>query len=203
VPNPSDPNATLEDDQDPDEDTLTDPAEDTDQDTQGAVDWEARYKQLQAYSTRRDQELAAAREGSDDGDDEDEDEEGYEEEPDEAPDRLMLDSWRLAEKEYGKEAIRAYDKAARILDRASTPADYMAAFEAYHADRLASEVKKFEKQQQQSGGGQAQGQTSRPPVDTNRADAAPRNYDAQSEAALAKGDSRSWLLAQVQRVRGE
>jgi hypothetical protein len=196
-----DPNATLDAGEDPTADTLDGESQDTDTDTQGAtVDWETRYKQLQSFSTRQIAALQRQVESAP-VEDEDEDEEDDDEEPDPnaGSERLERDSWRLAEQEYGKESVAAYGKAARLLDRASTPADYVGAFEAYYTARLEADTKRYAKES-----GKAQGGPSQPRIESNRPDAAPRNnLDPDAEAALAKGDSRGYLLAQIRRIRGE
>jgi hypothetical protein len=199
---PTDPTATLDPEQDPETDTLSDTAEDTAEDTQGTtVDWETRYKQEQIHISRQAAEIktlkAQLAEPAEVDDDDDEPDEP--EEPDGSA-RLERDSWRLAEKEYGRASITAYTKAARLLDRASTPSDYVAAFEAYHAARLEYELKRFAKEAE----GAAPERPTQPPIESNRPDVGPRNnLDREAEAALAKGDSRGFLLAQVRKIRGD
>lgn len=203
---PTDPNATLDAAQDPSEDTPADATEDTEQDaTENTVDWQARYAEAQKVIARQGQELGMLRQ-SDDADEGDDAEEEDAEEPDEADapptrgnDRLERDSWQLAESIYGPESIKAYSNAATLLDRAATPADYVAAFEAYHEARLESAAKKARKAAPAQGGEPSQSR-----VDANRPDTGPRNdFDRQAEEALAKGNSLGWFQAQVRKVRGE
>lgn len=201
----SEQDATLDAGEDPNEGTLDALDQDTDDGDQGTVDWERRYRELQSFSDRRladlEKRLSAFEDSPDvdvEEDEEDEEELDLEEEPsdDDGVTRLERDSWRLAEQEYGRDAIVAYDRAARLLDRASTPADFMAAFEGYHRARQEAELKSYSKTAAQE---PAPVQT-----DANRPDASPRNNaNPEAEAALAKGDSLGWLRAQVRAVRGE
>jgi hypothetical protein len=202
---PTDPNVTPEPDQDPTEGTQAEAAEDTTQDTQqgATIDWEARYKQEQLHISRQAEEIkrlkaqVAAPVESDE--DEDEVEDLAEPAADAGSERLERDSWRLAEQEYGRDAISAYSKAARILDRASTPADFVGAFEAYYSARLEADTKRYAAEAK----GQAPAQSEQAPIESNRSDASPRNdFDRQAEAAFAKGDSKGFLLAQIQKIRG-
>lgn len=194
---PLDPTATADLEQDPTEDTLDEGSDDTAQEPQGAVDWEARYKQLQSHTSRQLEQLKAK---STSEEEEDDDGPFIEQEPDEnaGARRLERDSWVLAEKQYGSDAIRAYDKAVRLIDTASTPADHVAAFEAYHEARVEADLKRFTKETK------SQAQPDLVSADSNRSDVTPRNnLDREAEAALAKGDSRSYLLAQIKKIRGE
>jgi len=199
---PTDPTATLDPEQDPETDTLPPETEDTAEDTQGTtVDWETRYKQLQQLKDRQlaevNRKLADLQASPDEDEDEDEDEEPATS----GSERLEADSWRLAEREYGRESITAYTKAARLLDRASTPSDYVAAFEAYHEARLEADLKKYAKEAEGAAPGT---RPTQPPIESNRPDVSPRNnLDREAEAALAKGDSRGFLLAQVRKIRGD
>jgi hypothetical protein len=199
---PQDPNATLDPEQDPAADTQPETSQDGQQDTpQATVDWETRYKQLQALKDRQlaeaNRKLAELQSAPDEDDDEGTDEQ-EEPAPNAGAERLERDSWRLAEKEYGRSAINAYGKAARLLDRASTPSDYVAAFEAYYTARLDSETKEYAKQ------AKAAPEDAQPPTESNRPDVSPRNdLNQEAEAAFAKGDSRGFLLAQIRKIRGE
>ena len=189
--------------QDPTEDTQADGAADTDQDdAENTIDWKERYQELQSAKDRKIAELQAKLAGGPSQDDDEEDE-GADDEDDDEPaesrggDRLEEQNWALAETVFGSDAIKAYGKSATLLERAQTPADFVGAFEAYHQARLRGAAKP--KRQQQ-----AQASEPSQPVDANRSDAAPRNdLDRQAEEALARGDSRSWLTAQVKRIRGE
>jgi hypothetical protein len=193
--------ATPDPQQDPSEDTLADGTEDTGQDdAENTVDWEARYKALQSHTSKQIDDLRSKLTGSSDGDEsDDEEEEGEPEAPATSrdADRLEEQNWQLAETVFGPDAIKAYDKAARVLDKAQTPSDYVAAFEAYHQARLDAANKPRKRPQ-------AQADQPSQPVDPNRPDTSPRNdYDRKAEEAFAKGDSKGFLLAQIQRIRGE
>ena len=130
-------------------DTAT-PASDTAQNTQASppVDWQARYRALEADHTRKSTELAALKRAAD-VPDEDEDEE---QEPPIQPrkrgrnlaaeleaERARRENaeWVIASSVYGQEVIEAYSASADLLSAAETAADYVAAFEAYHQRRSA------------------------------------------------------------------
>lgn len=191
--------ATFDPQQDPAEDTLADGTEDTDQDdAENTVDWEKRYRDLQSFTTKRIEQLQSQLMGGDEGD-EDAEEEDDDEEPDDAgtASRLEQQNWALAEQMFGGAAIKAYERAAKLMDRAQTPADYVAAFEAYHQARIGGTKKPNTRQQ-------AQADEPSQPVDANRPDTSPRtDFDRQAEEARASGNSLAWFQAQVRRVRGE
>lgn len=201
---PTDPNATLDPAPDPAEDTQDGESQDTAADTQGSsVDWETRYKELQRHSTRREQaltrELELLRSSESDDEPEEEDEEP---EPEPQPrqrdrttdDRLERDSWTLAEQVYGPEALAAYGRGAKLLQRAVTPSDHVAAFEAYHQARLEGA-----KPKQAAAAAQPKGESPEPRIESNRPDESPEptDFDRQAEAAMAKGDSRSYISAKL------
>jgi hypothetical protein len=198
---PTDPNATLAAAAEPIPDTQPDAKQDTAADTQtGTVDWEKRYKELQSHTARQIDTLRRQVEVSSPDDDEPAPDPVETPEPQGQPSaRLTRDSWQLAESIYGGEAIDAYGRAATLLERAQTPADYVAAFEAYHQRRLEGAAPK-----QAAAQAPAQGEPQQPRVESNRSDTSPRNeLDQEAEAALAKGDSRGFFLAQLRKIRGE
>lgn len=198
-----DPTATHDDDaQDPTEDTLADESQDTAPDTQGStVDWESRYKELQKRATRAERERDLLRQQTSAESDEDEEED---EEEVEAPsartqttnDRLARDSWTLAEQIYGESALDAYGQAAKLLNRAVTPADHIAAFETYFERRLAGATPEQAK-------AQAKGDPApQRRIESNRPDASPdlTDIDRKAEAAKGRGDLRGFLAAQLERA---
>lgn len=204
---PPDPNTIPDPAQDPDADTPGDESEDTAADTQGNTgDWETRYRNLQSHTSQKIDQLQRQLEAltTQGDDDEAAGEDDSDEEEDEAPvrdrraERLERESWALAEQVYGGDTIKAYEKAAVLFDKAQTPADYIAAFEAYHQARLGGGQKKAQRQAQDDSSQQ-------PQVDPNRPDASPRNdnLNREAEEARARGDSRGFFLAQVRRLRGE
>lgn len=194
---PTDPNATPAPEPDPPEDTQADSAADTAADTQGSSDWESRYKQLQSRTSKVERERDLLRQQVSTVDDEPE-EEPEPEEPkrrEQSTDRLARDSWTLAEQVYGEQALDAYGRAAKLLDRAVTPADHVAAFEAYHEARIAGAKPPV-------AAAQAQGEAPQPRIESNRPDAGPdlTEIDREVEAAKAKGDSRGYFAAQLKRL---
>jgi hypothetical protein len=198
---PANPNATPDDAAGPDEDTQPDANQDTAADTQGSVEWEAKYREAQKVISRQGQELGLLRRVDPEQDDETEDEEPEPEpEPTRTPasDRLERDSWALAEQIYGEDSIAAYGRAAKLLDRAATPADYVAAFEAYHQARLGDGKPAAAAVPAQGNGSPQQH------IESNRPDASPpTDLDQAAEAALAKGDSRGYFYKKLQAIRGE
>lgn len=201
---PTDPNATQGSAPDPIEDTPADEPQDTAPDTQGSsVDWETRYKQLQSRASKAErerdllrQQIEASSEEDDDDDFADDEEEPVPHQaPDRGAERLSNDSWQLAEQVYGEDALAAYIPAAKLLNRAVTPADHVAAFEAYHQARLEGAKPK-------PAVAAAQGEPPQPRIESNRPDESPdfTDIDRKAEAAKAKGDSRSWIQAQLERA---
>lgn len=177
----------LEDAPDPTADTPEAEPEDTAEDgDSGQTDWETRYKEAQKVISRQGTELSLLRRGDSDEDESDEDaadEDDSDEAGDGAPDpylrRLESQSWSLAEAQYGEEAVGAYEAAYRILDRAETPADYIAAFEAYHEIRSGKTPAVDEKPT--DGKKRTRQDSVQPRVDTNR-DGSPDSDDKLAEA---------------------
>ena len=197
---PTDPTATQDPAPDPIEDTQADGEQDTAPDTQGStVDWESRYKELQKRATRAERERDLLRQQATTTSDEDE-EEPAEEVTEPAPrnrsnERVQRDLWNLAEQLYGENAVEAYGRAQRLVERAETPADFIAAFEAYHEARLKGSAP--------AAAAQAQGE--QPPqrrIESNRPDASPdlNQLDQKAEAAKGRGDLRGFLAAQLERA---
>lgn len=135
-------------------DTQEVPAQDTAANTQQSqqpIDWQARYRALQAEATRKAQALAAreaelAELRSYAEEEPDEDEEGQpvqrtrragrtNQREAELAEALEEAEWTIARSIYPDEVIDAYATAATLLEQASTAADYVAAFEAYHLSR--------------------------------------------------------------------
>lgn len=122
----------LDDELDPTEDTPDSENEDTDAaDEPDPSDPEERQKEAQRTITRLSQENARLKELAEASDDDDEDDEASD--PQTA--KFEQESWALAETLYGEAAIDAYGAAYRLLRNATTPADHVAAFEAYHEAR--------------------------------------------------------------------
>jgi len=123
----------LDDELDPTEDTPDSEAEDTDTDeTPDPSDPEVRLKEAQRTITRLSQENALFRNESAESDEDDDDEDEEDAATDSRTAKFEAESWALAERLYGQEAIDAYGSARRLLRNASTPADFVAAFEAYY-----------------------------------------------------------------------
>jgi hypothetical protein len=206
------PTATSDADADPAEDTHDGDDEDTAQDTpepgQPKDDWEARYKEAQKVIGRQGAELRILRGVDTADDDEDEGDEESDDDfeepadrsgPDDGLDGLARDSWALAEARYGEEAVDAYKAAYRVYSRAETPADFIAAFEAYHEIRSGGGSKADASAAADgAGNGKPKRQDAiEPRVDTNRSDASPDldGLESQFEEAKAKGDLRGFVHA--------
>lgn len=200
---PTDPTATQDPaPQDPIEDNQqADGSQDKAKDNQGStVDWESQYKELQKRATKAERERDILRQQATDTSDEDEEEpaeEVTEQKPRTRPnnDRVQRDLWNLAEQLYGENAVEAYGRAQRLVERAETPADFIAAFEAYHEARLKGSTP--------AAAAQAQGE--QPPqrrIESNRPDASPdlNQLDQKAEAAKGRGDLRGFLAAQLERA---
>lgn len=187
----------LEDAPDPTEDTPDDDSEDTadDQPEGSNDDWTPKdRREAQKKITEQGQELARLREQLEArSSDEDEDDDDTEDDPGdevEAPDgRYEQDSWLLAESLYGEEAITAYGAAEKLMRKATTPADWVAAFEAYHR------IRSGEGQQDQAdaapqGDKRSRDKALEPRVDTNRSDPSPdltQNFEeARKSGSLGK-----------------
>lgn len=202
---PTVPDPTLDSAQEPFEGTPADEPEDTAaENEENTGDWESRYKELQSYTTRQIDQLRRQLESTtasdEDEEEESEDDEQAEPEPaDRTNSRLERESWQLAEQVYGQGAIKAYNKAEVVFNRAQTPADYIAAFETYHQARLDGATRKVAREQAQ---GNEPSQPNR--VDANRPDAGPRNdLNREAEEAFERGDSLGFFRAQVRKIRGE
>jgi hypothetical protein len=163
----------LEDAPDPTEDTPDDDSEDTaDDQPEGSIDWEARYKEAQKAIAKQGRELAAFRQSEPDESDEDEPDDEDEPTEVEAPaEQYERDSWKLAESLYGEEAIDAYTAAEKLTRKATTPADWVAAFEAYHEIR--SGKRRAEPDPAPADGRKSRDKAVEPRVDNNRSDQAP------------------------------
>lgn len=166
----------LEDAPEPTEDTPADDSEDTAAADQpdGSIDWEARYKEAQKTISRQGRELSAYRSGESDESDEDEPDEPDDEPDDEADaapaSAYEQDSWKLAEALYGEDAIAAYEAASALARKASTPADWVAAFEAYHEIRAGGGKQKKGAAKDAADGRQSRDKALEPRVDPNRSD---------------------------------
>lgn len=167
--------------QDPETDTPETPAAEPGEDTpepEQQVDYKARWEKAQELIGRQGHELGLYRRGEtpeDDGSG-DEPDEGDEQQSATAADpylaRLEDQSWELAEQLYGPQAVEAYGIAARIFNKAETPADHLAAFEAYYEAR--------------SGGaspGQATAAAAAPATSRTRAEAVQPRVDANRSDA--------------------
>jgi len=171
----------LEDAADPTEDTPPDGTEETAEDgDSGQSDWEARYKEAQKLISRQGTELSLLRRGDDDetSAEEAEDDDAEDSAPEPYLRRLESQSWSLAESTYGEEAIDAYEAAYRVLAKAETPADYIAAFEAYHEIRSG---KAPAAPAAATDGKRSRQDAVQPRVDTNR-DGSPDSDDKLAEA---------------------
>jgi hypothetical protein len=203
----------VDQDENLDEDTLDDDdaaEQDTPDDAeQPDTDWEARYKESEKLRARQGQELGVWRRGGTPAADrgrkpaagestaDDADAEG----DNEYATALESDSWRAAEAIYGAEAIDAYDAAFDIFERAQTPADYIAAFEAYH------EIRSGGGTQEDAADAAADATTKRsrsaavqPRVDLNRSDAGPDLNDKDVEEARKSGDLGKFVSAATRRM---
>lgn len=154
------------------------------QQSQQPIDWQARYKALQAEATRkaqalaaREQELAELRSGAYEEPDENEDGEPVQrtrkvsrtsQREVELTEALEEAEWTIARAIYPDEVIDAYGAAATLLEQASTAADYVAAFEAYH---LARSQGATPEQAAAASGGTPPPAAVMPRTDSNRSDA--------------------------------
>jgi hypothetical protein len=112
-----------------------------------AIDWKARYESLQPEFTRKSQALAAAEKERDalrsapapDEDDESPTPAKPARRPSESNQewqkRALAAEWQIAQSVYGEDVITAYSAAQELLTRATTPADFVTAFEAFHQAR--------------------------------------------------------------------
>lgn len=185
---------------DPTEDTPDAQSEDTaaDDADAGPVDWERRYKEAQQVISRQGAELSLYRKGTSDSDpDEGEDEEDDADDGDAdagrdpALGRLEEQSWELARKTYGEQAVVAYEAWYRGYQRAETPMDAMAALEAYYEARTGTpQVPKAKGQASPPAGGR---------VDTNRSDPSPDPDELITEARKS-GDLSAFTSAAAARL---
>ena len=203
----TEPDAAADADEDPSEETPdSDDAEQAKEtpESEQPIDWEARYKEAQKAISRQGAELKILRRGeveSDEADDEEYEDEADDAEPAQPQSRgaaqLERDSWELAEQRYGPEAIEAYASASRIINRASTPADFVAAFEAYHEIRSNGGSKEEATAAATGTQKQSRAKAVEPRVDLNRSDAGPDLNDLESQfaGAKAKGDLKGFVHA--------
>jgi hypothetical protein len=171
------------DDQDPTADTPDEDDEDTADDADDAPeqDWdpksrdEARRKVSEqgAENARLKRELELLR-GAEDDESEDDDEGDDDATADEGSSRFEADSWALAQQVYGSAQVDAYDIYYGMWQRATTPADHIAALEAYRAavDNGGKLPGKKKSAASADDGGERPSREDRlrPRVDTNRSD---------------------------------
>lgn len=171
--------------QDPSEDTPDLEAEEGAEATeQPGSDQDARYAEAQKTITRQAQELALYRKGEQAAPDPGEQNVAAGNDAYQAG--LEADSWALAEQVYGTEAIAAYTAAAQLIEKATTPADHLAAFEAYHSIRSGES----EAPAEGAAAMPTRGQALTPKVDANRSDLGPDLQEADEKLAEArKGNS--------------
>jgi hypothetical protein len=187
-----------------DEDTLDEgdakEPETPDDAEQPNTDWEARYREQAKLHGRQEAELAIWRRG--------EQPTGRHaaaepDEGDEAGDgeyvaRLEADSWRTAEALYGEVAIEAYEAAFAIYERAQTPADHIAAFEAYHDIRSKGGSPADAAAAAGEGKKRTRADAVQPRVDLNQSDAGPDlNADKNVAEARKSGDLKKFVSAAV------
>ena len=178
--------SALMDDPDPDEDTPdTADEEGAEDEVQPEPDTDSRLSEAQATITRQAQELALFRRGTEtEGDGQDGEEAGND---DPYQSRLENESWVLAQNIYGEDAIEAYRAAADLIERAVTPADHLAAFEAYHAIRSGEGVAT---DATDGSGRPTRAEALTPRVDANRSDLGPDLQSAEQQLVEArKGNS--------------
>jgi hypothetical protein len=166
--------------QDPDEDTPDLEAEEGDEAEAQPEPDRDRLAEAQATITRQAQELALFRRQASEAA-----ATGEAEGSDPSLSALEADSWTLAEQVYGGDAIEAYRSAAELLDQAVTPADHLAAFEAYHAIRSGEAPA----QAGESGQKPSRAEAITPRVDTNRSDLGPDPDIEQKLSEARKGKS--------------
>ena len=202
---PRDDAADQDDENLDDEDTL-DEGDAEDQDTPGdaeqPTDFEARFKESQKVIARQGQELGVWRRGEVPVTERGRQAAAAPDEGGEGPDDseyvavLEQDSWRAAEALYGESAVEAYTAAFDIFERAQTPADYIAAFEAYHeirtnggsqADAAAGAAGEGKKR--------TRAEATQPRVDLNRSDAGPDLNDKDVAEARKSGDLGKFVSA--------
>lgn len=205
------------DDQDPEADTPDDvdepdETETPDQPEQPDTDWETRYKEQQKLLDRQGAELGIYRRGgtptqrggrreAEPADDGEPDDAGDDDGEDGFVQSLSAESWELAEARYGPEAVGAYGAAYRILERAQTPADFIAAFEAYHNVRSqGGTAEDAAAAASGSGTRRSRAQAVQPKVDPNRSDAGPDLTDKDVEEARKSNDLGTFVHAATRRM---
>jgi hypothetical protein len=212
----TDPKTDEADEQDPDEDNPDDEAdeqqdtpEQPEQPNDEKVDYEARYKELQKSASRQGAELAiwrrgetpkgarseAAAEEPDEGAGDDTADDGY-------LASLEQDSWRAAEALYGETAVEAYTAAYSIFERAQTPADYIAAFEAYHEIRSKGGTPEDAAAAAGNGTKRTRAEAVQPRVDANRSDAGPDLTDDKAVEEARKGTDLGKFVHAATRAMG-
>lgn len=181
----------LDDAPDPTEDTPDAEAEDTaEDDDSGQSDWTPKdrkeaLRKVQEQgqeNARLRAELELLRGDGDEADDAEDDVEA-DDQGDGTDDaytrRLERQSWTLAEQIHGREAVDAYNKAFYPLyDKAQTPADHIAALEAYHRARLGEAPRSTSTADKKP----SRDEALRPRVDSNRSDGSPDSDDKIAEA---------------------
>ena len=174
----------LEDEQDPSADTPDDEAEDqTEADDQPGSDTESRLLEAQQTITRQAQELALFRGKSQASEPVDDGGDGGDGQSDFLT-RATQDSWALAERVHGEEAIGAYRVAFDLIERATTPADYVTAFEAYHQVRLGKAPDGTEPVK--GSGKPSRSAALTPKVDANQSEPGPDLQDADKKLSEAR-----------------
>lgn len=181
MPDAQDP---LEDDPDPTEDTPEDDSEDTaEADDSSQSDWTPKDRR---EATRKITELAQEnarlkREAEGPAQSDEPDEGDEDDEPDD--DYLDTQNALLAAELYGPEVTEAATSVWGLLEVATTTADYVALFEAYHEARLKGTVAGpgATGGETKGNGAPAKGDLVRPRVDTNR-DGSPDSDDRLAEA---------------------
>lgn len=213
---PEEPAAAPAEEQEPVADTpdpeAKEPAEETPQAT-AQIDWKQRHDDLKQNSQRaiskQGLELALLRKGqtpeaepeADAESDEDSDEPVAAAAAVTSSERFESDSWRLVEQLYGSEAVDAYEAGYRILRVAETPADHVAAFEAYHEVRMGGGKAPADEKAPAAAKGRTKAEAVQPRVDTNQSDAGPDpSIDKTIEEAKGKGDLMGFARAAVKKM---
>ncbi|HEY6014502.1 MAG TPA: hypothetical protein VIU37_10855 [Candidatus Limnocylindrales bacterium] len=173
----------LDDEQDPNADNPDDAAEDqAEAANQPGSDLEQRLLLAEQRLAQQASELDLFRRGSqasepvDDG--------AGDDGQDDLLARATQDSWALAERIHGEEAVDAYRVAWDLIERATTPADYVTAFEAYHQVRLGKNVDGSEPAK--GSGKPDRAAALQPRVDANQSDAGPDLQDADKKLSEAR-----------------
>lgn len=164
-----------------------------------SADWEARYKAAQAEMTRKAQALAAAErrlaemQSDDDGDEDEPAQRSRKasrtsQREAELEAQLQESQWVIARSIYPEDVIDAYSAAADLLESATTPADYVGVFEAYHLRRSQGMTP-----QQASAPARKSSQPSR--VEAPRTEPDLTGLSNQAAEARKKGDLAGWVGA--------